>query len=73
MRNHDNEQANAQRRVLYAQNIDKNNKKQRLLYRDAHLPVDMSSSISLAEPIDTNSLPSLVPNPLNNHLHDAHQ
>ena len=37
------------------------------------MPIDMSSSISLAEPIDTTSLPSPVPNPLNNHLNDAHQ
>ena len=35
--------------------------------------MDMSSSISLAEPVDTASLPSPVPNPLNNHLNDAHQ
>ena len=67
MPNRDNEQANARRRVLYAQNRDKNNKKQRLLYRAARVPVDMSSSISLAEPVDIASLP------LNNHLNDAHQ
>ena len=58
---------------LYAQNKDKNNKKQRLLYRAAHLPVDMSSSICLVEPLNTASLPSPVPNPLNNHFNDAHQ
>ena len=73
MPNHDNEQDNARRRVLYAQNRDKNNKKQCLLYRVAHLFVDISSSISLAEPINTASLPSPVENPLNNHLNDAHQ
>ena len=73
MPNHDNEHANARRIVLYAQNRDKNNKKQRLLYRATRLPVDMSSSISLAEPVDTTSLPYPVPNPLNNHLNDGHQ
>ena len=73
MPNHDNEQANAWRRVLYAQNKYKNNKKQRLLYKAARLPVDMSSSISLTEPLDIASLPSVVPNPLKNHLNDAHQ
>ena len=73
MPNHDNEQANAWRRVLYAQNREKNNKKQCLLYRVARLPVDMSSSIYLAEPVDSASLPSHVPNPFNNHLNDGHQ
>ena len=66
MPNHDKEQANAQNR-------DKNNKKQCLIYRAAHLPVDISSSISLAEPVDTASLPSPMENPLNNHLNDTHQ
>ena len=73
MPTHDKEQANARRRVLYAQNRDKNNKKQRLLYRADHMHVDMSSSNSLVEPVDSASLPSPVPNPLNNHLKDAHQ
>ena len=73
MPNHDNEQANARRRVLYAQNRDKNNKEQRLLYRVACLPVDMSSSISLAQPSDRPSLPSPMLNPSNTHLDDAHQ
>ena len=73
MPNHDKEQDNARRRVLYAQNRDKNNKKQRLLYRVSHLCVDMYSSNSLVEPIDSTSLPSPVPNPLNNQLNDAHQ
>ena len=73
MPNHDNEQANAGSRVLYAQNRDKNNKKQCLLYRVARLCVHMSSSNSLAEPLHSASLPSPVPNPLNNHLIDAHQ
>ena len=63
----------ARRRVLYAQNRDKNNKKQRLLYRDSRLPVDISSSIYLAEPVDTASLPFPVENPLNNQLNDANQ
>ena len=73
MPNHDNEQAYARRRVLYAQNRDKNNKKQRLLYRPARLHVDISSSISHVKPVDTTSLPSPVENPLKNHLNDAHQ
>ena len=73
MPTHDNEQANARSRVVYAQNRDKNNKKQRLLYRAARMRVDMSSSNSLAELVDSASLPSPVPNPLNNHLNDAHQ
>ena len=73
MPNRDKEQANARRRVLYAQNRDKNNKKQRLLYRAAHMRVDMSSSNSLVEPVNSASLPSPVPNPLNNQLNDAHQ
>ena len=73
MPNHDKEQANARRRVLYAQNSDKNNKKHRLLCRAACMRVDMSSSNSLVEPVDSVSLLSLVPNPLNNHLNDAHQ
>ena len=66
MPTHDKEQANARRRVLYAQDRDKNNKKQRHLYRDARMCVDMSSSNSLEEPVDSASLPSPVPNPLNN-------
>ena len=73
MPNRDNEQANARRRVLYAQNRDKNNKKQCLLYRAAGLHVDIYSSISLAEPVDTASLPSPILIPLKNHLNDAHQ
>ena len=73
MPNRDNEQANARRRVLYAQNRDKNNKKQRLIYRVARLPVDISSSFSLAQPSDTPSLPSPMLNPSNTHLDDAHQ
>ena len=73
MPNHGKEQANARRRVLYAQYKDQNNKKHRLLYKAARLLLDMSSSISLAEPVDSASLPSPVPNPLNNHLSDAHQ
>ena len=73
MPNHDKEQANARRRVLYAQNIDKNNKKQCILYRVARLHVRMYSSNSLVEPLHSASLPSPVPNPLNNHLNDAHQ
>ena len=64
MPNHDNEQANARRRVLYAQNKDKNNKKQRS-YWVARLPVDVYSSISLAELVDTASLPSPMENLLN--------
>ena len=48
MPTHENEQANARRRVVYAQNKNKKNKKQRLLYRAAHLPVDMSSSFYLS-------------------------
>ena len=73
MPTHDKEQANARRRFLYAQNRDKNNKKQRHLYSDARMRVDMSSSNSLTEPINLASLPSPVPNLLNNHLNDAHQ
>ena len=73
MPNCDNEQANARRRVLYPQNRDKNNKKQRFLYWAARLPMDISSSISHAEPIDIASLPYPVANPLNNQLNDAHQ
>ena len=73
MPNHENEQANARRRVVYVENRDKNNKKQHLLYRVAHLHVDMSSSISLARPSDRPSLPSLMLNPSNTHLDDAHQ
>ena len=73
MPNSDNEQANARRRVLYAQKRDKNNKKQSLIYRDARLPMDMSSSISLAEPSDRASLPSPMLNPSNTRLNDANQ
>jgi len=73
MPTHDKEQANARRRVLYAQDRDKNNKKQCHLYRATRMRVDMSSSNSLVEPVDSASLPSPVPNPLNNHLNDAHQ
>ena len=73
MPTHDKEQANARRRVLYAQDRDENNKKQRHLYRAARLPLDISSSIYLVELIDTASLPSLVETPLNNQLNDAHQ
>ena len=73
MPTHDNEQANARRRVAYAQDKDKNNKKQCLLYRVARLPVDMSSLISLAEPSNKASLPSPMLNPSNTHLNDAHQ
>ena len=73
MPTHDKEQANARRTVLYAQNRDKNNKKQRLLYRDARMHVNMSSSNPLVEPVNSTSLPSPVPNPLNNQLNDAHQ
>ena len=35
--------------------------------------MDISSSISHAEPVDTASLPYPMENPLNNHLNDAHQ
>ena len=73
MPTHDNEQANARRRVVYAQNRDKNNKKQHLLYRASRLPMDMSSSISLVEPFNRASLPSPMLNPSNTHLDDAHQ
>ena len=73
MPTHDKEQANARRRVLYAQERDKNNKKQHHLYRDSRMRVNMSSSNSLVEPVDSASLPSPVPNPLNNQLNDAHQ
>ena len=73
MPTHDKEQANARRRVLYAQDRDKNNKKQHHLYRAARMRVDMSSSNSLVGPVDSASLPSPVPNPLNNQLNDAHQ
>ena len=73
MPNRDNEQANARRRVVYAQDRDKNNKKQRHLYRAARMRVNMSSSNSLVELVDSASLPSLVPNPLNNQLNDAYQ
>ena len=73
MSTHDKEQANARRRVLYAQDRDKNNKKQCHLYRAACMRVNMSSSNSLVEPVDSASLPSPVPNPLNNQLNDAHQ
>ena len=66
MPNHDKEQANARRRVLYAQDKDKNNKKQCHIYRATHMCADMSSSNSLVEPIDSASLPSPIPNPLNN-------
>ena len=52
MPTHDKEQANARRRVLYSQDKDKNNKKQRHLYRVARMCVDMSSSNSLVEPAD---------------------
>ena len=73
MSNHDNEQANARRRHVYAWNRDKNNKKQRLLYRVVCQPVDMSSSFSLIQHFDTPSLPSPILNPLNTCLDDAHQ
>ena len=66
MPTHDKEQANARRRFLYAQDKDKNNKKQRHLYRAACMHVNMSSSNSLVELVDSTSLPSPVPNPLNN-------
>ena len=73
MPTHDNEQANARRRVVYAQNIDKNNKKHHLIYRVARLSVDMSSSIPLSQHSDRPSLPSPMLNPLNTRLNDAHQ
>ena len=73
MPTHDNEQANAQRKVVYAQNIDKNNKKHRLLYRVAHLPVDMSCPVSLPEPSNRPSIQPSMLNPSSTHLDDAHQ
>ena len=73
MPNHDNEQANAQRRLVYAQTRYKNNKKQCLLYRDAYQPMDMSSLFSLGQPFDTPSLPPPMLNPSNTPLDDAHQ
>ena len=73
MLNHDNEQANARRRLVYAQNRDQNNKKQRLLYRASRQIVDMSCSFSLGKPFDTPSLPSPMLNPPNTRLDDAHQ
>ena len=73
MPTHDKEQANARRRVLYAQERDKNNKKQHHLYRDSRMRVNMSSSNSLVEPVDSASLTSPIPNPSNNQLNDAHQ
>ena len=73
MPNHDKEQANAQRRVLYAQNRDKNNKKQCLLYRVARLHVDISSSFSLSQPFDIPSLPYPMLNLSNTRIDYAHQ
>ena len=73
MPNRDNEQANAWIRVLYVKNRDKNNEKQRLLYRHSRLPMDIYSLIYLAEPVEIASLPSPMKNPLNNQLNDAHQ
>ena len=73
MLNHDNEQANARRRLVYAHNRDQNNKKQRLLYRAARQLVDMSSSFSLVQPLDTPSLPSPMLNLSNTPLYDALQ
>ena len=35
--------------------------------------MDISSSISHAEPVDIASLPYIMANPLNNQLNDAHQ
>ena len=73
MSNHDNEQANARRRLVYAQNINKNIKKQHLLYRDARQSMYMSFSFSLGQPSNTPSLPSPMLNPSNTPLDDAHQ
>ena len=73
MPTHDNEQANEQRRVVYSQNRDKNNKKQHLLYRAAQLPVEMSSLVSLLEPSNRPSVPPAMLNPSNTYLDDAHQ
>ena len=69
----DNEQANAQRRIVYAENRDKNNKRQRLLYRVARLPVDMSCPVSLPEPSNIPSLRPSMQNQSSTHLNDAHQ
>ena len=73
MPNHDKDQASARRRVLYAQNRDKNNKKRCLIYKVSRMLVDMSSSNSLVELLDSASLPYPIKNPLNNHLNYAHQ
>ena len=73
MSNHDIEQANAQIRLVYALNINKKNKKQRLLYRVARQVMDMYFSFSLGQPSNTPSLPSPMLNPSNTPLDDAHQ
>ena len=73
MSNHDNEQANARRRLVYAWNRNKNNKKQRLLYRDAHQAMDMYFSFSPSQPSNGPSLPSPMLNPSNTPLDDAQQ
>ena len=73
MPTHENEQSNAQRIILYAENRDKNKKRQRLLYRATRLLVDMSCPVSLPEPFNRPLLrPSMV-NPSSTLLDDAHQ
>ena len=68
MPTHDNEQANAGRRIAYTENKYKNNKRQCLLYRAAWLPMDMSYPVSLVEPFNRPSL-----RPSSTRLDDAHQ
>ena len=72
MPTHDNEQANARRRIVYAKNKDKNDKRQCLLYRATRLPMDMYCSVSLPEPFDRPSLRLSMPNPSSTWLDDAH-
>ena len=71
MLTHDNKQANARRRVVYAKNRDKNNKKKRLLYSATWLPVDISSLVSLPIPSNRPSLRPSMLNPSSTRLSDA--
>ena len=68
-----NEPANARRRIVYAENRDKNKKRQRLLYKSARPPVDMSCLVSLLEPFNRPSLRPSMLNPSSTRLDDAHQ
>ena len=72
MPTHDNEQANVQRTVVYAQKRDKNNKKQCLLYIPSQLLMEMSSPVSLPEPSNRPSVPPAMLTPPNTCLDDAH-